>query len=76
MALIIAGCVFNIGVVLQLAAMGHHGTFYAGRVLSGIGVGASSFITPQYLSETSPPSGRGAVIGFVSYTFEPNPIRM
>ncbi|KAF2093306.1 MFS quinate transporter QutD [Rhizodiscina lignyota] len=63
-ALIMAGCIFNIGVIMQLAAHGNHAVFYVGRILSGFGVGASTFISPQYLSETSPPSGRGAVIGF------------
>lgn len=58
-ALFAAGWAFNIGVVIQVAMP----TFYVGRVISGLGIGGTSFVVPQYLSETAPPVARGGIIG-------------
>lgn len=67
LALIIAGLIFNVGVILQLASGGHVPTFYVGRIFSGMGVGGSTFAVPQYLSENSPAVARGGLIGAVSF---------
>ncbi|KAH9221898.1 general substrate transporter [Leptodontidium sp. 2 PMI_412] len=61
--LMICGCVFNIGVIMQMASSGTIGLIYAGRAFTGLGVGASSLIVPQYISECSPPAIRGRLIG-------------
>lgn len=39
------------------------GPIYAGRVIAGLGVGATSNITPIYISEISPPAVRGRLVG-------------
>ena len=70
-ALIVAGILFDAGVIMQLAAMGHRGTFYAGRIFSGFGVGGSTFVVPQYLSENAPAVARGGIIGCVRYLHLP-----
>ena len=37
------------------------GVFYAGRLLGGIAIGATSMLAPQYLAENSPKSIRGSL---------------
>ncbi len=64
-ALIVTGIIFNVGVVLQIAANGSTACFYVGRIISGLGIGGSSFVVPQYLSENAPAVARGALIGCV-----------
>ncbi|EKD18019.1 uncharacterized protein L3040_004558 [Drepanopeziza brunnea f. sp. 'multigermtubi'] len=61
--LLICGAVFNSGVIMQMASSGEIGLIYAGRALTGLAVGASSLIIPQYISECSPPAIRGRLIG-------------
>ncbi|KAL4787203.1 general substrate transporter [Aspergillus varians] len=62
-ALIAAGCVFNIGVVLQVACHGNIPVFYVGRLVSGMGIGGTTFVIPQYLSECAPAAARGGIVG-------------
>lgn len=59
LALIISGVLFDAGAILQTAARGNLGVFYAGRVISGLGVGASSMLAPTFISEMSPKRVRG-----------------
>lgn len=63
LSLIGAGCIFNIGVTLQLIGGGKIGLFYAGRALTGLGVGSSSVVIPQYIAECAPATIRGALVG-------------
>lgn len=60
-ALMISGAVFDVGAVLQTAAKGHVGILYAGRVISGLGVGAASMLAPTFIAEMSPKKIRGAL---------------
>lgn len=60
--LLVCGVLFNIGVIMQLASTGL-GLIYTGRAFTGLAVGASSLIVPQYISECSPPAIRGRLIG-------------
>ncbi|VUC30996.1 unnamed protein product [Clonostachys rosea] len=62
-SLMVAAALLNIGVVLQMASGGKIGIFYAGRAISGLGIGGISFAVPQYLSECAPPEARGGIIG-------------
>ena len=41
---------------------------YAGRVISGVGVGALSAVTPAYVSECSPKEVRGRITGLFQFT--------
>ncbi|KAH8883732.1 MFS quinate transporter QutD [Thozetella sp. PMI_491] len=61
--LILCGALFNVGAILQVASPGNLGMIYGGRALTGLAVGASSLIVPQYISECSPPAIRGRLIG-------------
>ncbi|KAJ5361156.1 hypothetical protein N7541_002000 [Penicillium brevicompactum] len=62
-ALLWASIIFNIGVVLSMASMGNIPVFLVGRIVSGLGVGATTFAVPQYLSECAPASARGGIVG-------------
>ncbi|KAJ6013859.1 sugar transporter [Penicillium herquei] len=56
-----SGVVFAIGSALQL--VGNIAELYAGLVLTGLGVGASSTIIPVYIAECSPALIRGRLVG-------------
>ncbi|KAJ5997926.1 hypothetical protein N7522_009586 [Penicillium canescens] len=53
------GIVFVIGAVMQMIA--DYEVLLAGRFIAGMGVGASSMLTPQFLAENSPKSVRGSM---------------
>ncbi|KAI0880240.1 general substrate transporter [Annulohypoxylon maeteangense] len=61
--LIACGVVFNVGTIVQVASTGSLGMIYAGRALTGLGVGAATLVVPQYISECSPPAIRGRLVG-------------
>ncbi|ETS79987.1 hypothetical protein PFICI_07516 [Pestalotiopsis fici W106-1] len=56
-----SGVVFIIGVILQMIGM--IGLLYAGRVLTGLAIGASSTLLPIYIAECSPALIRGRLVG-------------
>jgi MFS family permease len=56
-----SGIVFMIGVILQM--IGKLGLLYAGRALTGLGVGGSSVLLPIYISECAPAPIRGRLVG-------------
>ena len=53
------GVVFLIGATMQMIA--DYDFLLAGRFIGGMGVGASSMLSPQFLAENSPKSVRGAM---------------
>ena len=55
--------VIIVGIIMQSAASGNLGAMYAGRFISGIGVGAASTINPIYVSENAPRAIRGLLTG-------------
>ncbi|KAG5718908.1 Quinate permease, partial [Termitomyces sp. T112] len=58
--------VFSIGAILATVAKDkHHGLqlIYAGRVISGLGIGGISAVAPAYVSECSPKEVRGRITG-------------
>ncbi|KAG9970114.1 quinate permease, partial [Aureobasidium melanogenum] len=56
--------VFMIGAGIMLkAANGDLAPIYAGRVLTGLGVGGASMVVPIYISEIAPPAVRGRLVG-------------
>jgi MFS family permease len=48
---------------MQLCSAGKIGLMYAGRAFTGLGVGSSSLVVPQYIAECSPPPIRGGLVG-------------
>ncbi|KAK8048995.1 quinate permease [Apiospora phragmitis] len=53
------GFLFLIGATMQEIA--HLGVFYAGKLITGLAIGATSMLAPQYLGENSPKSVRGSL---------------
>ncbi|CAG7989747.1 unnamed protein product [Penicillium olsonii] len=53
------GLIFVIGAAMQMVA--DYDVLLAGRFIAGMGVGASSMLTPQFLAENSPKSVRGSM---------------
>ncbi|KAI9649993.1 hypothetical protein NHQ30_000006 [Ciborinia camelliae] len=62
-ALLIAAMITILGVIIQCASNGHISALYVGRLVSGLGVGAASMLTPLYVSENAPRAIRGALTG-------------
>lgn len=58
-----SGVIFLLGALLQTFSHGNLGMMYAGRALTGAGVGASSLTVPIYIAESSPHTVRGRLIG-------------
>lgn len=63
--LIISGFMLTFGAAITLIANGHRGlgAIYAGRVLTGVGIGGCSGLAPIYVSEISPAAIRGRLVG-------------
>lgn len=59
----ICGALFHVGVILDIASPGILSLIYAGRVVTGLTVGASSMIIPTYISECAPLALRGRLVG-------------
>ncbi|CEO60911.1 Putative MFS sugar transporter [Penicillium brasilianum] len=57
--LIISSLVFTLGTILQVINSGTLATFYAGRVIAGLGIGAATVLIPMYSAEMSPKGIRG-----------------
>ncbi|PNS16184.1 hypothetical protein CAC42_1947 [Sphaceloma murrayae] len=61
---IFSSVIFLLGGTLMTAASGNIAMIIGGRAIAGFGIGAVSLIIPVYISEISPPSIRGRLIGF------------
>ncbi|KAI1338246.1 MFS quinate transporter QutD [Xylariaceae sp. FL0016] len=61
--LIASGVIFAVGAIVQILSGGRVAMMYAGRVLTGLGVGASSMVVPIYIAEAAPPTIRGRLVG-------------
>ncbi|GAQ42236.1 hypothetical protein AtubIFM55763_003572 [Aspergillus tubingensis] len=59
LGLIISSLVFTVGTILQVVNSHTLGTFYAGRVIAGLGIGAATVLIPVYAAEMSPKDLRG-----------------
>ncbi|KIM63125.1 hypothetical protein SCLCIDRAFT_118245 [Scleroderma citrinum Foug A] len=63
--LVILVVIFSIGALLATIAGGSRGIsyIYVGRVISGVGIGGITAVSPAYVSECSPKGVRGRTIG-------------
>lgn len=63
--LIVSGFLLTFGAAISLIANGDRGlgAIYAGRVLTGLGIGGCSGLAPIYVSEISPAAIRGKLVG-------------
>ncbi|PCH42530.1 general substrate transporter [Wolfiporia cocos MD-104 SS10] len=68
--IVLAVVVFCIGVIVQDTAF-HPGSIYAGRFITGWGVGSLSMVVPLYNAELAPPEVRGSLVALqqMSITF-------
>ncbi|KAL3464980.1 general substrate transporter [Aspergillus heterothallicus] len=57
--LIISALVFTVGTILQVINAHTLATFYAGRVIAGVGIGAATVLIPMYSAEMAPKEMRG-----------------
>lgn len=63
--LILSGFLLTFGAAISLISDLHRGlgAIYAGRVLTGVGIGGCSGLAPIYVSEISPAAIRGKLVG-------------
>lgn len=68
----LAGWLITIGSFIQLLSNHTRGLRYLmiGRILCGIGIGAVSNLAPMYVSEISPPSIRGRLVGMYEISWQ------
>ncbi|KAH6909068.1 sugar transporter [Coprinopsis sp. MPI-PUGE-AT-0042] len=59
--IVLAVIVFCVGVVVQTAAV-HVDYIFAGRFVTGLGVGSLSMVVPLYNAEIAPPEVRGSLV--------------
>ncbi|RJE20429.1 Sugar and other transporter [Aspergillus sclerotialis] len=57
--LIVSSLIFTLGTILQVINAHTLGTFYAGRIIAGLGIGAATVLIPMYAAEMSPKEIRG-----------------
>lgn len=71
-SLVIATALLLVGSAIQLASNSQTGLgpMYAGRVLTGLGIGAVSNLAPMYISEISPDAIRGQLVGAIEITWQ------
>ncbi|KAF8457043.1 general substrate transporter, partial [Kalaharituber pfeilii] len=69
-SLSISSLVYIVGCLLQLFSNGSIPLLYTGRILSGLGMGASVSIAPMYISEISPSAVRGRLVGLHEISFQ------
>lgn len=67
---IISDRIFLVGAILCTAATNHIGMIYAGRLLTGLGVGGIAAVCPIYVAELSPPAIRGRLTGFFESSYQ------
>jgi MFS family permease len=83
MSIVLSSLVFCLGAILQVINTHSIGAFYAGRVISGFGVGAATVLVPMFSAEMAPKHIRGQLGSFfqlffalgvcVSYWYVPSP---
>lgn len=59
--IVLAVCVFCVGVIVQTAAK-EPSSIYGGRFVTGLGVGSLSMVVPLYNAEIAPPEVRGSLV--------------
>ena len=68
--IVISDIIFTIGAVLCTIPTHQLGLVYAGRLLTGLGVGGIAAVCPIYVAEVSPPAIRGRLTGFFESSYQ------
>ncbi|TFK37541.1 general substrate transporter [Crucibulum laeve] len=63
--LMVATVIFTVGAITQTACKGNLGQMYAGRFITGLGIGAVAEISPTFTAECSSPKWRGRAVAMV-----------
>lgn len=63
--------IFLVGAVLMTATTSSLPMMYAGRALTGFGVGALTGIIPSYIAEVAPTAIRGQLTGYFDIRIHP-----
>ncbi|ODQ83262.1 hypothetical protein BABINDRAFT_159696 [Babjeviella inositovora NRRL Y-12698] len=68
----LSGLIITLGSGIQLASNARTGlsAIYAGRVLTGVGIGAISNLAPMYVSEIAPSAIRGRLVGMYEIAWQ------
>ncbi|OWZ77992.1 quinate permease [Cryptococcus neoformans Bt85] len=69
-ALQVSAAIFNIGAIVMTAATHQLSMIYAGRVMTGLGVGIITAVVPSFLAELSPPPIRGVLTGLFEIAYQ------
>lgn len=69
MSIVLSSLVFCVGGILQVINTHSIGAFYAGRVISGFGVGAATVLVPMFSAEMAPKNMRGQLGSFFQLFF-------
>ncbi|KIN03559.1 hypothetical protein OIDMADRAFT_118655 [Oidiodendron maius Zn] len=67
---IISDAIFLLGAILCTVPTHQLGLIYAGRLLTGLGVGGIAAASPIYTSEIAPPAIRGRLTGFFESSYQ------
>ena len=67
---IISDAIFAVGAIMCTVAANQLGLMYAGRLLTGLGVGGIAAVCPIYIAEISPPAIRGRLTGFFESSYQ------
>lgn len=68
-SLMASSLVFCIGAAIQTINTGSLPAFYVARLVAGLGLGASTVVTPMFNSEMMPKEMRGQVGSFFQWFF-------
>ncbi|KAH0598358.1 hypothetical protein MHUMG1_03656 [Metarhizium humberi] len=68
-SIVLASFIFCIGAILQVINTQSLGVFYAARVISGIGVGFGTVLTPLFTAEMAPKEIRGKLGSLFQFFF-------
>ncbi|KAJ5808640.1 hypothetical protein N7474_009909 [Penicillium riverlandense] len=69
LSIVLAAMIFNVGAILQLFHANGVATWYAGRVIAGIGIGFATVIVPLYTAEMAPKQIRGQLGSMFQFFF-------
>jgi MFS family permease len=70
LTVVISDAIFIVGTIMCTAATHQLGLLYAGRLLTGLGVGGIAAVCPIYVAEISPPAIRGRLTGFFESSYQ------
>ncbi|QEU60877.1 Hxt5/Hxt3 [Kluyveromyces lactis] len=62
--LMIVVLIYVVGIIIQIASIDKWYQYFIGRIISGLGVGGISVLSPMLISETAPKHIRGTLVSF------------